>query len=134
MSVKILEADGKPAFAVIPIDEYRELLDLVDDIRDAAVLARAAMRYGAEGEETIPASVVDRLLAGEDPIRVWREHRGLSAAALARELEVTPAHVSKLETGKGNPSIALLRRIAATLDVDLDSLLGPEQPRADAAV
>ncbi len=80
MTVKILEADGKPAFAVIPIDEYRELLDLVDDIRDAAALARAARQYGAGGDETIPASVVDRLLAGEDPIRVWREHRGLSAA------------------------------------------------------
>jgi transcriptional regulator with XRE-family HTH domain len=56
---------------------------------------------------------------------VWREFRGLTAAALAQRLGVTPAHVSKLENGKGEPSVALLRRLAQVLDVDLESLLGP---------
>jgi transcriptional regulator with XRE-family HTH domain len=36
---------------------------------------------------------------------------------------VTPAHISKLETGKGEPSIALLKKLAATLDVDIEALL-----------
>jgi DNA-binding XRE family transcriptional regulator len=125
MSVKILEADGKPAFAVLPIDEYRKLLDLAEDAKDAAALRRAARAYAAGKERTIPAATVDRLLAGEPPIRVWREHRGLTAAALAEKIGVTPAHISKLETGKGEPSIAVLRKLAAVLDVDIDSLVGP---------
>jgi len=124
MSVKILETNGKPAFAVLPIDEYRKLLELAEDAKDAEALHRAAKRYTAGKEETIPLAVVDRLLAGESPIRVWREHRGMTAAMLAETIGVTPAHISKLETGKGEPSIGLLRKLAAALEVDLDSLVG----------
>lgn len=124
MSVKILEANGKPAFAVLPIDEYRRLLEFAEDAKDAKALHRFAQRYAAGKEESIPASVVDRLLAGESPIRVWREHRGLTAARLADEIGVTPAHVSKLETGKGEPSLGLVRKLATALDVDIDSLVG----------
>lgn len=124
MSVQILEADGKPAFAVLPIDEYRRLLDLAADASDADALRRAAGRYASGKAETVSAEVVDRLLAGESPVRVWREHRGLTAAVLAEMLGVTPAHVSKLETGKGEPSTGLLRKLSAVLDVDVDLLLG----------
>jgi DNA-binding XRE family transcriptional regulator len=123
MSVQILETDGKPAFAVLPIDEYRRLLDLAEDAKDAEALHRAARRYASGKEKAIPAEVVDRLLAGAPPIRVWREHRGLTAAVLAEMIGVTPAHISKLETGKGEPSIALLKKLAATLDVDIEALL-----------
>lgn len=124
MSVQILEADGKPAFAVLPIDEYRRLLELAEDAKDAEALHRAARRYVSGKEEAIPAAVVDRLLAGESPIRVWREHRGLTAAVLAELIGVTPAHISKLETAKGEPSIGLLKKLAAVLGVDIDSLVG----------
>jgi len=124
MSVQILETDGKPAFAVLPIDEYRRLLELAEDAKDAEALHRAARRYASGKEEAIPAEVVDRLLAGESPVRVWREHRGLTAALLAEMIGVTPAHISKLETGKGEPSIGLLKKLATALDVDIDSLVG----------
>jgi DNA-binding XRE family transcriptional regulator len=124
MSVQILETDGKPAFAVLPIDEYRRLLELAEDAKDAEALRRAARRYASGKEEAIPAEVVDRLLAGESPVRVWREHRGLTAALLAEMIGVTPAHISKLETGKGEPSIGLLKKLATALDVDIDSLVG----------
>lgn len=130
MSAKILEANGKPAFAVLPIGEYRALLESAEDARDAAALTRAAKRYARKEEETVPAAVVDRLLAGDAPLRVWREHRGLTGAMLAELIDVTPAHISKLETGKGEPSIALLRKLAVALDVDLDSLVGAG-PRLD---
>ncbi len=50
MSVQILETDGKPAFAVLPIDEYRRLLELAEDAKDAEALRRAARRC-ASGKE-----------------------------------------------------------------------------------
>jgi DNA-binding XRE family transcriptional regulator len=127
MSVQILETDGKPAFAVLPIDEYRRLLDLVEDAKDAEALHRAAKRYASGKEKAIPAEVVDRLLAGEPQVRVWREHRGMTAAMLAEMIGVTPAHVSKLETGKGEPSIALLKKLAVALDVDIEALVGASE-------
>ena len=124
MNVKILETNGKPAFAVIPYDEYQALRDLAEDADDLSALARFAKRYSKGAEETFPSTLVDRLLAGESGLRVWREHRGLTAAQLAAAVKITPAHVSKLESGDGDPSLAVLRRLAKVLDVELDLLVG----------
>jgi DNA-binding XRE family transcriptional regulator len=126
MSVQILEANGKPAFAVLPYAEYKALRDLADDADAAAALLRFARRYSKGDVETVPIAIVDRLLAGENPLRVWREHRGMTAAALAAAVDITPAHVSKLESGKGEPSVSLLRKLAKVLDVQLDELAGGE--------
>lgn len=46
---------------------------------------------------------------------------------LAQRVGVTPAHISKLETGKGTPSLSLLRKLARALDVDIDMLVGHEE-------
>jgi ribosome-binding protein aMBF1 (putative translation factor) len=124
VSVKILEANGRPTFAVLPYDEYEALRDLAEDANDAAALARFAKRYAKGQEDTVPAQVVDRILEGESRLRVWREHRGMSASALAGAVRITPAHVSKLESGKGEPSLAVLRKLARTLKLDIDSLVG----------
>lgn len=124
MSVKILETNGKPAFAVMPYDEYQALRELAEDADDLAALVRFAKRYSKGDVETVPSEILDRLLAGESPLRVWREHRGLTAAQLAARVKITPAHVSKLESGNGNPSLAVLRKLAKALDVDIDSLAG----------
>jgi ribosome-binding protein aMBF1 (putative translation factor) len=127
MSATILEADGKPAFAVLPYDEYCELRELAEDAEDAAALVRFAKRHAKGKEETVPAEVIDRLLAGEAPLRVWREHRGVGATQFAAAAAITPSHVSKLEAGKGEPSVALLRRMAKILKVDLESLLARDE-------
>jgi len=124
MSVQILEANGKPAFAVLSYAEYKALRELADDADDAAALLRFAKRYSKGDVETVPIAVVDRLLAGENPLRVWREYRGLTAAKIAAAVGITPAHVSKLESGKGEPSVSLLRKLAKVLAVQLDELAG----------
>ena len=41
-------------------------------------------RLAAGEEELLPAAMVDAILDGESRVRVWREHRGLTAAALAK--------------------------------------------------
>jgi len=129
MSVKILEANGKPAFAVLPYDEYKALLEVGEDADDAAALVRFAKRYARGDEKMVPAAVVDRLLAGENPLRVWREHRGMTAVQVAEAVGITPAHVSKLESGKGDPSVAVLIKLAKFLDVSLEELAGIEPER-----
>jgi DNA-binding XRE family transcriptional regulator len=127
VTVKILEAKGKPAFVVVPYDEYQALRAAAEDASDSVALARFARRHGKRLEETVPAAVLDRMLAGEPALRVWRQHRSMSAAALAAAVGVTRAHVSKLENGKGDPSISLLRKLAKVLNVDLELLAGPAE-------
>jgi DNA-binding XRE family transcriptional regulator len=124
VTVKILESKGKPAFAVLPYDEYIALRELAEDAEDVAALARFAKRYASGKEETVPVEVVDRLIAGEAPLRVWREFRGMTAAQVAAAVQITPAHVSKIESGKGEPSVALLKRLARVLRVDMELLVG----------
>lgn len=126
MSVRILETDGKPAFAVLPYDEYKALRELADDADDTAALVRFAKRFAAGKEEAVPSAVVDRLLADEMPLRVWREHRGMTAAEMAAAVHITPAHVSKLESGKGDPSVSLLRKLSKVLRVSLEDLIRVE--------
>ncbi len=90
MRVQILTTNGKPAFAVLPYAEYKALRELADDAEDAAALVRFARRYARGEVETDPVAVVDRLLAGEHPLGVWREHRGMTAAMLASAVQITP--------------------------------------------
>jgi hypothetical protein len=44
------------------------------DLRDYDEVLEAI----AQGEETVPAEVVYAILDGENPVRVWREHRRLT--------------------------------------------------------
>ena len=66
----------------------------------------------ARDQESIPDAVVGRLLDGENPVRVWREHRGLSLRALAEQADTTPSTLSAIETGKSGGQGATLRRLA----------------------
>jgi hypothetical protein len=38
----------------------------------------AAAFAATRDQESVPDAIVGRLIDGENPIRVWREHRGLS--------------------------------------------------------
>jgi len=71
----------------------------------------------------VPDAIVGRLIDGENPIRVWREHRGLSLRSLAERVGTSPSVLSDMETGKSEGRPAVLRRIASILDVSLDELI-----------
>ena len=56
-------------------------------------------------------------------IRRLREHKGLTQAALAEMIDVSPKTISKWETAKGLPDISLLDSIASALDVSVMELM-----------
>ena len=56
-------------------------------------------------------------------IRTLREKKGLTQKELAEKLAVSDKTVSKWETGKGLPDIALLETIAGTLGVSVTELM-----------
>ena len=78
------------------------------------------------GQETVPDEVVGRLLAGESPIRVWREHRSLSLRALASQVGMSPSVLSDMETGKSEGRPGTLRKIAGALRITTDELMPPD--------
>ena len=56
-------------------------------------------------------------------IRRLREQKGMTQAALAEVIDVSPKTISKWETAKGLPDISLLNAIAAALDVSIMELM-----------
>jgi len=60
-------------------------------------------------------------------VRTIRERGGMTRKQLARDADVSERYLALLETGEGNISVLLLRRVAAALNVGLTDLLVPEQ-------
>jgi transcriptional regulator with XRE-family HTH domain len=58
-------------------------------------------------------------LAFGDHLRRWRRHRRLSQLDLAHEADVSPRHLSFVETGRSVPSREMVLRLAQRLDVPL---------------
>src|SRR5262245_58740030 len=107
---------GGETLVVMSLADYEALIDAAD-IADAN---RVLAEIEAGRQEWVPAEIVDRLLDGENRIRVWREHRGLSAADLATMAGISSAYLSELESGKKRGGLASLRKIATALKIDLD--------------
>ncbi len=103
--------------------EYDRLCAAEQDFADlqAALAVRASIEAGTE--ELLPAAVADRLIDGESPLKVWREHRALSQSALARAARVNRVHIADIEAGRTAGSARTLRALADALAVTVDDLL-----------
>ncbi|BBK38666.1 hypothetical protein STAQ_37440 [Allostella sp. ATCC 35155] len=108
--------------AVLSEEDYRLLAEAAEDNADAAAIADFRRRLAAGEEELIPAEFVNRMLDGENPIRVWRDCRGMTASQLAENVGISQDFLSQLENGKRDPSVVVLKAIAAALRVDLDDV------------
>ena len=123
MAVQFIETPvGR--MAVLPEAEYRELAEACEDAECAAIIERFREKLAAGEEELIPGYVVDRILAGENPVRVWREHRGMKVGELAIAAGMSQAYASQIESGKREGSVSAMRAIAAALGVTIDDLIG----------
>lgn len=105
-----------PDLVMLAREDYERLLDQAEDRAATEAHARAA------GEERVPLEVVDRLLAGENPIRVWREHRKMTLDQLGAAAGLSKGYLSDLENGKRAGPVETLQAIAHALGVGLDEL------------
>lgn len=122
MNVQIIQKNGKPEWAVIPYEDYRRLLEereMLQDIRDYDE-ARSAL---AGGEELIPGEVTYAILDGQNPIRVWREYRGMTQQQVAEKAGISKPYLSQLESGQRKGTTQVLSAVARALHVSLDDLV-----------
>lgn len=71
-----------------------------------------------------PAPEMDQPTELGAVIRRRREARGISLRAFARQCDLSPAHVSKIERGLASPSLVTLTRIVQELDLHGADLFG----------
>ena len=107
MSAQIIEKNGIPEYAVIPISEYRELLEKAEIAEDVAAYDEAMK----DDSDAVPFEVVEDLLDGKNPLLVWRNYCGVSQAALASLSGTTQAAIAQIETGKRKGSIDVLKKL-----------------------
>jgi len=65
-------------------------------------------------------------------VKALRGKRGLSQEALALNADVDRTYVSQIERAVGNPSLLVLSKLGAILQVDVLELLGGQDARGGA--
>ena len=76
-----------------------------------------------ETQTTLNRREVKRLLK----MREAREKRGMTASELARRVGIAPSYVVSLETGaRRNPSLSVMKRIAAELETPMSEMFFEE--------
>ncbi|HMH90709.1 MAG TPA: helix-turn-helix transcriptional regulator, partial [Streptosporangiaceae bacterium] len=65
------------------------------------------------------AQQLDQRYQFGDLLRRWRQDRGVSQLALGSDADVSPRHLSFVETGRSAPSRGLVLRLAEHLEIPL---------------
>jgi DNA-binding XRE family transcriptional regulator len=117
MKTEIIKKKGR-RFALVPVKQFERLkhnAEMLDDVRayDAAKTRE---------EEAFPSEVAERLVSGENPIRVFRDYRGLTQEHLAKAAKIARPYLAEIESGKKRGSVSVLRAIAAALKLELDDI------------
>ena len=102
-NIQILkDADGKPAFAVIPYSDYLSL----------------SRRH----QPSVPNNVVGKVVnQGMTPIRAWREHLGLTQVDVAQRLGISQSAYAQQEA-KENTRKSTRKKIANALGFEPEQL------------
>lgn len=99
----IVGADGRPAFVVVPYEQFRRM--------------RSGFTKG-----TVPNEVVTLAYErGISPMCAWREHFDLTQAEVAARIGITQAAYAQMERVK-QPRKATLEKVAAALGLEAEQL------------
>lgn len=116
----------KGEVAILPRKDYEALVAKAaeaDEDAGTARLVKRARKDISEGIPLLPKAVVDRIAAGESPIRVLREWRDVTQMNLSFKTGLSQGHISDIENGRRTGTPAALRTIATALQVPLDLLV-----------
>ena len=106
---QIIKQNGKPAFVVIPWNEYQELLH--NQIESD------------ESDVWFPNEVVKANVRGESLIKAWREYFKLTQAELATKAGMKQSALARLESNTVNPRKSTLQKLAQAMRITVDQLI-----------
>jgi len=106
---QIISQNGKPAFAVIPWNEYQALIYKQSE--------------PDESDIWFPNEVVKANVRGESLIKAWREYFKLTQAELASKAGMKQSSLARLENSNSSPRKATLAKIAEALGIGVEQLI-----------
>jgi len=102
-NIQIIEQNGKPAFAVIPYDEYLKLLP--------------------DEDVTTPHEVVRLVVKkGMNLVKAWRAYLGMTQTEVAKKAGISQAALSQMEKSKNKLRTATLEKLARVMDLSVEQL------------
>jgi DNA-binding XRE family transcriptional regulator len=109
VNVQTIMKDGKPAFVVIPYDEYVRAFP-------------AAQERPWVPDDGIPHEVVRMTIGNAMTLmRAWREYLGLTQEQVAARLGISQPALAQMENAK-RPRRATLEKLAAALGIHIEQL------------
>lgn len=107
----------------LSVADYDALCEAAEDAQDVASVRLVEAALAAGRTECLPAEMVERLAAGDHPLRVWRKYRGLTGSALAIHSGVSQGYISEIEGRRKPGSFETMAKLARSLRIDLDDLV-----------
>jgi ribosome-binding protein aMBF1 (putative translation factor) len=105
---QIISQNGKPAFVVIPWNEYQALIhkQIEPD----------------ESDVWFPNEVVKANVRGESLIKAWREYFKLTQAELAAKAGMKQSSLARLESGNASPRKTTLSKLSEAMGISVEQL------------
>lgn len=122
MSKQVVITPSGDRMVILPETEFDAMIEAIEDQEDIAAAKEAQRRLEAGEAEMIPAEIANRIIDGENKVRVWRDYRGLSQRDLADKSGVSTAYLSQIESGRRDGTFETIKRIAAALSITVDDL------------
>jgi len=111
--VQILKRGGKPAFVVIPYEEFQLIKKRLE--KD--------MTKGEGFEHLIPHDVVKmNVIDGLPMVKAWRLHLNLTQAEVAKKAGITQAALSQIERPGAKPRKDTLQKLAKAMNLVLEQM------------
>jgi DNA-binding XRE family transcriptional regulator len=120
---QIIKTPDGAEMVVLPKSDYEALVRALEDAEDVLIAERNQALIASGNEELITSAEMKDYLDAPTPLAFWRKKRGLTQAALAKEVGVTQAYLSEIESGKKEARVGVLKELAAALKVMVDELV-----------
>ncbi|MGB9499766.1 MAG: helix-turn-helix domain-containing protein [Dissulfuribacterales bacterium] len=102
-NVQYIEQNGKPAFVVIPYDDYIKLLPTED--------------------VAIPHEVVGLVIKkGMNLVKAWRTYLGMTQSEVAKKADISQAALSQMEKTDNPLRVATLEKLAIAMGLSIEQL------------
>ena len=117
---QIITKNNYPQFVVIPYKEYEAILEALENQVDI----KAIDEFHANCDEAFPMEAVQKIAKGENPIKIFRELRGISQSNFAKKAEISRQYLNQIENKTRVGSAKILKKMADLLDINVDLLIG----------
>jgi DNA-binding XRE family transcriptional regulator len=106
--------------------DFEALLEELEDAEDSNAVLQHDLEAARGDHKTPPLTVdeFDRLVTGENRVKVWRQKMDMTQRQLAEYAHVSQSQLAEIEKGTKTGSVDTLKKIAQALNISLDALTG----------